>query len=323
MERFRTCFYRPLLSSSENFDRWTQERQQGRGRARRRHLAARQLEEYEQPPIDEAIRAELEAFVVRRRTRARRLDLTRDDGARSRPLALDAPPSGLASRRLRRSRSPRSALRDDAGLVIVDPLLDGEDDPVLRGARVERRRARVAHPDHDPLPRAQRRADLASVCAGSTTSRSTATRAARSGSRTRRGSARSAAARRSRAASACSRSASRGAWRCRSSSPRTGRSPSATRSSRPAGGALRVWNASGQHVAADWCEGRFLPTLRPLAELEVDRVLVTHGQPVLQGGARALAKALDAPPWSRRERPGPVELLLSGADPSQSAAAAP
>ena len=23
MERFRTCFYRPLLSSSENFERWT------------------------------------------------------------------------------------------------------------------------------------------------------------------------------------------------------------------------------------------------------------------------------------------------------------
>jgi hypothetical protein len=36
-----------------------------------------------------------------------------------------------------------------------------------------------------------------------------------------------------------------------------------------------------------------------IAEREVDRVLVTQGEPVLQRGARALAKSLDAPPWSR------------------------
>ena len=39
LERFRECFYRPLLSSTENFDRWTRNGGTGRGRARRRHLA--------------------------------------------------------------------------------------------------------------------------------------------------------------------------------------------------------------------------------------------------------------------------------------------
>ena len=42
-----------------------------------------------------------------------------------------------------------------------------------------------------------------------------------------------------------------------------------------------------------------MPTLRPLAELDLERVLVTHGEPVLRAGARALAKALDAPAWRR------------------------
>jgi glyoxylase-like metal-dependent hydrolase (beta-lactamase superfamily II) len=63
-------------------------------------------------------------------------------------------------------------------------------------------------------------------------------------------------------------------------------------------GALRVWK-QWEHVAAGWYERRFLPTLRPLAELDVERVLVTHGEPVLERGGRALAKALGAPPWSR------------------------
>jgi hypothetical protein len=31
----------------------------------------------------------------------------------------------------------------------------------------------------------------------------------------------------------------------------------------------------------------------------VQRVLVTHGAPVLNGGAKALAAALDAGPWRR------------------------
>src|SRR4029079_6157507 len=66
MERFRTCFYRPLLSSSENFERWT--RNGGNdAAARASKIYQDKLTAYEQPPLDEAIRAEMEEFVVRRR----------------------------------------------------------------------------------------------------------------------------------------------------------------------------------------------------------------------------------------------------------------
>ena len=66
MERFRTCFYRPLLSSSENFERWS--RNGGNdAAARASKIYQDKLAAYEQPPLDEAIRAEMEEFVVRRR----------------------------------------------------------------------------------------------------------------------------------------------------------------------------------------------------------------------------------------------------------------
>jgi hypothetical protein len=44
---------------------------------------------------------------------------------------------------------------------------------------------------------------------------------------------------------------------------------------------------------------RFNPTLEPLLELDFDRVLVTHGQPIAKGGKKALKAALDRRPWSR------------------------
>ena len=66
LERFRECFYRPLLSSTENFDRWT--RMGGRDATERAgEIWRATLESYEQPPIDEGVRAALEEFVVRRR----------------------------------------------------------------------------------------------------------------------------------------------------------------------------------------------------------------------------------------------------------------
>jgi trimethylamine--corrinoid protein Co-methyltransferase len=66
MERFRTCFYRPLLSSSENFERWT--RNGGMDTAARAGQIYRdRLAAYEPPPMDEAVRSELEEYVVRRR----------------------------------------------------------------------------------------------------------------------------------------------------------------------------------------------------------------------------------------------------------------
>jgi trimethylamine--corrinoid protein Co-methyltransferase len=66
MERFRTCFYRPLLSSSDNYERWM--RNGGHDAAERAGIIATQkLEEYEEPAMDPAMREELEAYVVRRR----------------------------------------------------------------------------------------------------------------------------------------------------------------------------------------------------------------------------------------------------------------
>jgi len=66
LERFRDCFYRPLLSSTENFERWN--RLGARDAAERAgEIWRATLEEYEQPPLDEGVRAELEAYVTRRR----------------------------------------------------------------------------------------------------------------------------------------------------------------------------------------------------------------------------------------------------------------
>lgn len=66
MERFRTCFYRPFLSSSDNYDRWMRNGAKDAA-ARAGDIWRKKLDEYEQPPIDEAVREELEAYVTRRR----------------------------------------------------------------------------------------------------------------------------------------------------------------------------------------------------------------------------------------------------------------
>jgi trimethylamine--corrinoid protein Co-methyltransferase len=66
LERFRTCFYRPILSSSDNYERWMR----GGGldaAARATKLYEATLEAYEPPLLDDAIREELEDYVVRRR----------------------------------------------------------------------------------------------------------------------------------------------------------------------------------------------------------------------------------------------------------------
>jgi trimethylamine--corrinoid protein Co-methyltransferase len=66
LERFRECFYRPLLSSTENFDRWT--RNGGMDAAERAgEIWRATLDAYEQPPIDEGVRDELRDFVNLRR----------------------------------------------------------------------------------------------------------------------------------------------------------------------------------------------------------------------------------------------------------------
>jgi trimethylamine---corrinoid protein Co-methyltransferase len=66
LEHFRTCFYRPLLSSTENFDRWT--KNGGADAAERAaRIAQETLDNYEQPPIDDAVRDQLRDYVARRR----------------------------------------------------------------------------------------------------------------------------------------------------------------------------------------------------------------------------------------------------------------
>jgi hypothetical protein len=66
-------------------------------------------------------------------------------------------------------------------------------------------------------------------------------------------------------------------------------------------GALAVWSAErvDERVERFYRE-RFNPTLEPLLELDFDRVLVTHGQPVLEDGREELKAALGRGPWYRR-----------------------
>jgi trimethylamine--corrinoid protein Co-methyltransferase len=67
LERFRECFYRPLVSSTENFERWKKNGANDTA-ARASEIWHKTLDEYEKPPIDADLKAELKAFVDRRRT---------------------------------------------------------------------------------------------------------------------------------------------------------------------------------------------------------------------------------------------------------------
>jgi glyoxylase-like metal-dependent hydrolase (beta-lactamase superfamily II) len=66
-------------------------------------------------------------------------------------------------------------------------------------------------------------------------------------------------------------------------------------------GELRMWiqDPLNDERAAFYRE-RFAPTLQPLFELPLKRVLVTHGPPVLKNAAAALRRAVEAPPWYHR-----------------------
>jgi len=66
LERFRTCFYRPFLSNSDNYDRWMRNGAKDTA-ARAADIAKKKIDEYEEPPLDDAIREELAEYVVRRR----------------------------------------------------------------------------------------------------------------------------------------------------------------------------------------------------------------------------------------------------------------
>jgi hypothetical protein len=64
------------------------------------------------------------------------------------------------------------------------------------------------------------------------------------------------------------------------------------------GGRLVVWATDRVDAKVEsFYRDRFNPTLEPLLDLPFDAVLVTHGQPVLENGRKALKEALSAKPW--------------------------
>lgn len=66
LERFRDCFYRPLLSSTENFERWTRNGAPDAA-ARAAKIWRSTIEAYETPALDAELEDRLVAFVERRR----------------------------------------------------------------------------------------------------------------------------------------------------------------------------------------------------------------------------------------------------------------
>lgn len=65
-----------------------------------------------------------------------------------------------------------------------------------------------------------------------------------------------------------------------------------------AGGELRMWSQDTlDERRLTFYRERFAPTLAPLLDLPVQRILVGHGEPVVTGAAQALRAALAAPPW--------------------------
>ena len=63
-------------------------------------------------------------------------------------------------------------------------------------------------------------------------------------------------------------------------------------------GRLVMWSSEKVDANVDrFYRERFAPTLEPLLDLDFDRVLVTHGQPVMRNGRKALADGLRAKPW--------------------------
>lgn len=66
LERYETAFYRPLLSDWRNFETWHEDG--ARTATERANAIWKQLlREFEPPPMDEAVREELDAFVARRK----------------------------------------------------------------------------------------------------------------------------------------------------------------------------------------------------------------------------------------------------------------
>ncbi|MEP7090090.1 MAG: trimethylamine methyltransferase family protein, partial [Nocardioidaceae bacterium] len=66
LERFRECFYRPLLSSTENFERWTRNGAPDAA-VRAGRIWRSTIDTYDAPPLDPELEDRLSSFVQRRR----------------------------------------------------------------------------------------------------------------------------------------------------------------------------------------------------------------------------------------------------------------
>lgn len=65
LERFETAFYDPIVATRASFEQWVEEGELD-ARTRANAVWKQRVTEYEQPPIDDAIVAELDEFVARR-----------------------------------------------------------------------------------------------------------------------------------------------------------------------------------------------------------------------------------------------------------------
>ena len=67
MERFRDCFYRPFLTNSDNFERWTRLGAKD-SKMRAAEIYKKKLEDYVAPDMDSRMRQELDEFVAMRKS---------------------------------------------------------------------------------------------------------------------------------------------------------------------------------------------------------------------------------------------------------------
>ena len=98
LERFRECFYRPLVSSTENYERW--DRNGGHDTAARANeIWKKTLEEYEEPAMDDGPQGGTEGVRRSETNRARRLSMATVGEVMSQNLLTVEPTTPLRRRR--------------------------------------------------------------------------------------------------------------------------------------------------------------------------------------------------------------------------------
>jgi trimethylamine--corrinoid protein Co-methyltransferase len=67
MERYETAFYRPMISNWDNYETWL-ENGSPTAESKANETWKKLLQEYEQPPLDASIDAQLRDYVERRKS---------------------------------------------------------------------------------------------------------------------------------------------------------------------------------------------------------------------------------------------------------------